>query len=103
MKPAATNDRAPVTDVRTGGRPGPATRAKGAVLAAITALALGTISMVGFAAGNHRWDGPVMIQVSGSHGIHFVDVLGVVPLAAGVLLAMWCLRRAERADDPTRT
>ena len=103
MKPAATNDRAPVPDVRTGGRPRPATRAKGAVLAAITALALGTISMVGFAAGNHRWDGPVMIQVSGSHGIHFVDVLGVVPLAAGVLLAMWCLRRAERADDPTRT
>src|SRR4249919_2282316 len=79
MKPAATNDRAPVPDVRTGRRPGPATRAKGAVLAAITALALGTISMVGFAAGNHRWDGPVMIQVTGSHGIHFVDVLGLVP------------------------
>ena len=80
-----------------------AARAKGAVLAAITALALGTIAMVGFAAGNHRWDGPVMIQVSGSHGIHFVDVLGLVPLGAGVLLAVWCLRRrAERADDPTR-
>ena len=91
-----------MTDVQAGGRPGPATRAKGAVLAAITALALGTIAMVGFAAGNHRWDGPVMIQVSGSHGIHFVDVLGVVPLGAGVLLAVWCLRRAERADDPTR-
>jgi hypothetical protein len=40
-----------------------------------------------------------MIQVSGSHGIHYVDVLGVVPLGAGVLLAVWCLRRAERADD----
>ena len=72
------------------------------MLAAITALALGTIAMVGFAAGNHRWDGPVMIEVSGSHGIHFVDVLGVVPLGAGVLLAVWCLRRAERADGSTR-
>jgi hypothetical protein len=44
-----------------------------------------------------------MIEVSGSHGIHFVDVLGVVPLGAGVLLAVWCLRRrAERADGVTR-
>jgi glycerol uptake facilitator-like aquaporin len=94
MAPATTSPR-----VEAGGRPGPATRASGAVLAAITALALGTISMIGFAAGNHRWDGPVMIQVSGSHGIHYVDVLGVVPLGAGVLLAVWCLRRAERADD----
>ena len=102
MAPAATTDMGAVPDVRAGGRPGPATRAKGAVLAAITALALGTIAMVGFAAGNHRWDGPVMIEVSGSHGIHFVDVLGVVPLGAGVLLAVWCLRRAERVDDPTR-
>ena len=72
------------------------------MLAAITALSLGTIAMIGFAAGNHRWDGPVMIQVIGSHGIHLVDVLGVVPFGAGVLLAVWCLRRAERADDPTR-
>ena len=69
----------------------------------MTAFTLGTIAMVGFAAGNHRWDGPVMIQVSGSHGIHYVDVLGVVPLGAGALLAVWCLRRrAERAGEPTR-
>jgi len=103
MTSVATNDPARVADVRTAGRPGPVTRAKGAVLAAITALALGTISMVGFAAGNHRWDGPVMIEVTGSHGIHFVDVFGVVPLGAGVLLAMWCLRRAEPADGDART
>jgi hypothetical protein len=99
----ATTDLGTVRDVQAGGRRPPATRAEGAVLAAITALALGTIAMVGFAAGNHRWDGPVMIEVSGSHGIHFVDVLGMVPLGAGVLLAVWCLRRrAERADGVTR-
>ena len=102
MAPATTTGIGTVRRVQAGGRPRPATRAKGAALAAITALALGTIAMVGFAAGNHRWDGPVMIEVSGSHGIHFVDALGVVPLGAGVLLAVWCLRRAERADGSTR-
>ena len=103
MAPVATTDLGTDPDVPAGGRSRPAAGARGAVLAAITALALGTISMVGFAAGNHRWDGAVMIEVSGSHGIHFVDVLGVVPLGAGVLLAVWCLRpRAERADGVTR-
>lgn len=102
MAPVATTDLGTDSDVPAGGRPRPAAGTKGAVLAAITALALGTISMLGFAAGNHRWDGPVVIEVSGSHGVHVVDVLGVVPLGAGVLLAVWCLRRAERADDPTR-
>jgi hypothetical protein len=103
MAPAATNEVGTVPSTQAGGRSGPAIRARGAVLAALTALALGTIAMFGFAAGNHRWDGPVMIHVAGSHGIHYVDVLGVVPLGAGVLLAVWCLhRRAERADDPTR-
>ena len=103
MAPATTTGIGTAPRLEASGRPRPATRAKSAVLAAVTALALGTIAMVGFAAGNHRWDGPVMIEVSGSHGIHFVDVLGVVPLGAGVLLAVWCLRRrAERADGVTR-
>ena len=103
MAPATTTAIGTVPPRQVGARARPVTRAKGAVLAAVTALALGTIAMVGFAAGNHRWDGPVMIEVSGSHGIHFVDVLGVVPLGAGVLLAVWCLRRrAERADGVTR-
>ena len=102
MARAGTTDVSAVSAVAAGGRPGRAARAKGSVLAAITAIALGTIAMVGFAAGNHRWDGPVMIHVSGSHGIHYVDVLGLVPAGAGVLLAVWCLRRrAERVDDPT--
>ena len=102
MAPATTTAIDTVPPRQVGARARPVTRAKGAVLAAVAALALGTIAMVGFAAGNHRWDGPVMIEVSGSHGIHFVDALGIVPLGAGVLLAVWCLRRAERADDPTR-
>jgi hypothetical protein len=101
MQPVATTDLGTDPDVPAG-RCRPAAGARGAVLAAITACALGTISMLGFAAGNHRWDGPVVIEVSGSHGIHVVDVLGVVPLGAGVLLAVWCLRRADRADDSTR-
>ena len=99
MARAATTDIGTVPRVPAGGRAGPAARAKGAVLAAITAFTLGAIAMVGFAAGNHRWDGPVMIQVSGSHGIHYVDALGVVPLGAGLLLAVWCVRRrADRAE-----
>ena len=102
MAPTTTTGIGTVPRVQADACPRPPTRAKGAVLAAITALALGTIAMVGFAAGNHRWDGPVMIEVSGSHGIHFVDALGVVPLGAGVLLALWCLRRSERADGSTR-
>jgi len=103
MARVATTDIGRVPRVPASRHPGPAARAKGAVLAAITAFTLGTIAMIGFAAGNHRWDGPVMIRVFGSHGIHYVDVIGVVPLGAGVLLAVWCLRRrAERADEPTR-
>jgi len=103
MAPAATNEVGTVPTTQAGGGSEPAVRGRGAVLAAFTAVALGTIAMVGFAAGNHRWDGPVMIHLAGSHGIHYVDVLGVVPLAAGVLLAVWCLRRrAGRADDPPR-
>ena len=103
MAPAATNEVRTLPSTQADGRSEPAVRARGALLAAFTAVALGTIAMVGFAAGNHRWDGPVMIHLAGSHGIHYVDVLGVVPLAAGVLLAVWCLRRrAERAGDPPR-
>jgi hypothetical protein len=106
VAPAGTNEAGPVPSALAGGRSRPAVRAAGAVVAAFTAIALGTIAMFGFAAGNHRWDGPVMIQVIGSHGIHYVDVLGLEPFGAGVLLAVWCLHRpaerAERADDPTQ-
>ncbi|HEX6787195.1 MAG TPA: hypothetical protein VF076_08340 [Acidimicrobiales bacterium] len=103
MAPAATNEVGTVPTTQAGRRSEPAVRARGAVLAAFTAVALGTIAMIGFAAGNHRWDGPVMIHLAGSHGIHYVDVLGVVPLGAGVLLAVWGLRRrAERTDGSTR-
>jgi hypothetical protein len=48
--------------------------------------------MVGFTAGNHRWDGPVLFSVSGTHGVHRWDVLGIVPFAIGVALGVWCLR-----------
>ena len=56
-----------------------------------------------FSAMPGRGRSPGMIDVTGSHGIHLVDVLGLVPLGAGVLLATWCLRRAERADGDPRT
>ena len=48
--------------------------------------------MAAFAAGNHRWDGVVLVKVGYGHGIHLSDLLGVIPLAAGVALAAWCLR-----------
>ncbi|HEY8093202.1 MAG TPA: hypothetical protein VID93_05445 [Acidimicrobiales bacterium] len=65
------------------------------MLAAITAVALGTIAMVAFAAGNHRWDGAVLISFTGSHGVHVSDLLGLIPFAAGVALGVWCLRGRE--------
>lgn len=70
-------------------------RTHGSVLAAATAVALGTIAMVSFAAGNHRWDGAILIRFSGSHGVHASDLLGLVPFAAGLLLGAWCLRGRE--------
>ena len=70
-------------------------RRRGSILAAITAVALGTIAMVAFAAGNHRWDGAVLVSFTGSHGIHFSDALGLIPFAAGVVLGVWCLRGRE--------
>ena len=60
--------------------------------AAVTAVALGVFSMAAFAAGNHRWDGVVLVKVGYGHGIHVSDLMGVIPLAAGVALAAWCLR-----------
>ena len=48
--------------------------------------------MAAFAAGNHRWDGVVLVKVGYGHGIHLSDLMGVIPLDAGVALAAWCLR-----------
>jgi hypothetical protein len=76
---------------------GPTTTPRGkpsrsAVAAAALAVALGTFGFVAFAAGNHRWDGVVLFELGVTHGIHASDLFGLIPFAAGVLLARWCLR-----------
>lgn len=76
-------------------------RNPGSVVAALTAVALGTFAMVVFTAGNHRWDGAILFEVLDGHGIHASDLLGLFPFAAGILLAAWCLRRGRRPEQPT--
>ena len=73
----------------------PAGRDRGAVVAAIVAVALGTFCLVAFAAGNHRWDGVVLFGFGDTHGVHASDLLGLIPLAASLVLARWCLRQGR--------
>jgi hypothetical protein len=76
--------------VQSRGRP-----SRSAVAAAALAVALGTFGLVAFAAGNHRWDGVVLFELGATHGIHASDLFGLIPFAAGVLLAQWCLRHGR--------
>ncbi|MCB1038956.1 MAG: hypothetical protein KDA94_05425, partial [Acidimicrobiales bacterium] len=67
-------------------------RVPGRVAAAVAA-ALGIVAAVMLVAGHQPWDGPEVVALTGSHGLHAGDVVAVVPLVAGAWLAAWCLRR----------
>jgi hypothetical protein len=67
------------------------------------ALALGAVAALMLVAGHHPWDGPVVTQGFGGHGLHRGDVLAVVPAMVAPALAWWCWRRRERPARATRS
>lgn len=66
-------------------------------LAALTALGLGALAGVMMVAGHAPWEGPEVLSLSQTHGLHRGDVFALVPVAIGSALAWWCLRRPDRA------
>ena len=68
-------------------------RPASSVVAALTAVGLGLAAALAVVAGKTRFEGPVILVVSETHGVHRGDLVGLVPVVAGVLLARWCLRR----------
>lgn len=60
------------------------------LVAAAAALALGTIAAVMLIVGHHPWDGRVVADVEGSHGLHRGDILAVIPAVVSIALACWC-------------
>ncbi len=65
----------------------------GAVIAALVAVGLGLLAAVMMVAGHAPWEGPQVVSLSATHGLHRGDVVALVPVVAGVGLAWWCLRR----------
>ena len=66
-------------------------------LAALAAVGLGVVAAVMMVAGHAPWDGPEVLSLSQTHGLHQGDVLAIVPLIVGGALAAWCMRQ-----DPSR-
>lgn len=64
-------------------------------MAAAVAVGLGLLAAAAWVGGEHRWDGRVVFTLTGTHGIHTGDAIAAVPLALGLGLAWWCLRRAR--------
>ncbi|MGI8709419.1 MAG: hypothetical protein ACR2LA_00265 [Acidimicrobiales bacterium] len=65
-------------------------------MAAVTALGLGAVGAVMLVVGHHPWDGRVVADVEGSHGLHRGDVLAVIPAVVSIALAWWCARQRRR-------
>ena len=68
----------------------------GSWLAAVTALGLGILAGAMMVAGHAPWEGPEVLSLSSTHGIHEGDVLALVPVVVGAALAWWCLTRPTR-------
>jgi len=75
-------------------RAGPSAFAR--ALAALTALGLGVVAAALAVAGHPPWEGPVVMGLTDTHGIHQGDVVALAPLAAGTWLAWWCWTRRPR-------
>ena len=84
----------PAGDLTTDVTPGPRSWGGwGSAAAALVALGLGVLAAVMMVAGHQPWDGPEVLGLSETHGIHQGDALAVLPLLAGIGLATWCLTR----------
>lgn len=64
-------------------------------VAALTALGLGLVAAVMMVAGHPPWEGPTVVGLTATHGLHQGDVVALLPLAAGTGLAWWCWTRAD--------
>lgn len=62
-------------------------------LAALIALGLGISTAVLAVAGHPPWEGPAVVSLTDTHGLHQGDVIALIPLAAGAWLAWWCSRQ----------
>jgi peptidoglycan/LPS O-acetylase OafA/YrhL len=62
-------------------------------LAALAAFGLGLLAAVMMIAGHPPWQGPEVVSLSETHGLHEGDALAVGPFVVGIALAWWCLRR----------
>jgi hypothetical protein len=65
----------------------------GAIAAALAAVGLGLLAGVMMVAGHAPWEGPQVVSLSATHGIHRGDALALVPVLVGVALGWWCLGR----------
>lgn len=72
---------------------GSGTSASRRALAALIALGLGICTAVLAVAGHPPWEGPTVVSLTATHGLHQGDVIALIPLAAGAWLAWWCWTR----------
>lgn len=87
VEPVVAARRAEVTDLA------PRSRGSARYLAALTAVGLGVAAAVMMIAGHPPWQGPEVVSLSQTHGLHEGDALALAPLVVGVALALWCLRQ----------
>ena len=66
------------------------------MVAALAAFGLGAVAAVMMVAGHAPWEGPEVLSLSTTHGLHRGDVFAVVPVAVGIALAAWCLAQPRR-------
>lgn len=64
-------------------------------LAVLAALGLGFVAAVMMVAGHPPWEGPTVLVVTETHGLHRGDVVALVPLTAGAVLGGWCWRHGR--------
>lgn len=62
-------------------------------LAALTAIGLGAVCAVLAVAGHPPWEGPTVVSLTDTHGLHRGDVVALVPLVLGLCLGWWCWTR----------
>lgn len=72
-------------------------RSIGSFVAALVAFGLGSLAAVMMVVGHQPWDGPELLGLTATHGVHLGDALAIVPFCVGLGLAWWCLGRTERS------
>ncbi|MCU1370166.1 MAG: hypothetical protein JWO77_1360 [Ilumatobacteraceae bacterium] len=66
------------------------------LVAALVALGLGLTAAVLAVAGHPPWEGPTVLSLTETHGLHQGDVIALIPLGAGAWLAWWCWDERRR-------